>query len=103
MQMVERTVTIQNSYGLHARAAAILVNKSSRFQSRIELEKDGHIVDGKSIMGILMLAAEKGSLLTIRAHGEDESEAVEELGALLSRNFEDEYNRVSKKEGGKQC
>ena len=96
--MIERIITIQNSYGLHARAAAILVNRSSKFQSRIELEKDGHVVDGKSIMGILMLAAAKGSNITIRAQGTDENIAIRDLGDLLSRNFEDEYNQLEDKQ-----
>ncbi|OGL45549.1 MAG: phosphocarrier protein HPr, partial [Candidatus Schekmanbacteria bacterium RBG_13_48_7] len=84
---------MQNFYGLHARAAAILVTKASKFKSRIEIEKDGQIVDGKSIMGILMLAAAKGTQITIRAEGSDESIAFEELSNLLSKDFEEEYKK----------
>lgn len=94
--MIEREVVIQNFYGLHARAAAVLVNKASKFQSRIEIEKDGNIVDGKSIMGILLLAAAKGSRIKLRTVGEDESEAMEALCSLLSRDFEDEYKHIGK-------
>jgi len=97
--MKEREVTVENTYGLHARAAAILVTQASKFKSRIELEKDGQVVDGKSIMGILMLAAAKGSNLKLRADGEDEDNAIEELSTLLSTNLETESKEHTDKKG----
>ena len=84
---IERTVTISNRYGLHARPAAEFVKLSSRFSSRIMVEKDGLEVNGKSIMGVMMLAAECGSSLRIRALGEDSAEAVEALASLVIGGF----------------
>lgn len=83
----ERVVVIQNRYGLHARPAAEFVKLSSRFQCSITLEKDGLEVNGKSIMGVMMLAAEFGASLTIRAVGDDADEALEALAALVQRQF----------------
>ncbi len=83
----ERIVVIQNRYGLHARPAAEFVKLSSRFTSKVTVEKDGLEVNGKSIMGVMMLAAECGSALTIRTTGEDADEALEALTALVSNRF----------------
>jgi len=83
----ERTVTIRNRYGLHARPAAEFVKLSSKFTSDISVEKDGLEVNGKSIMGVMMLAAECGSKLKIRAIGEDAVEAVEALAILVRGQF----------------
>jgi phosphocarrier protein len=82
-----RTVTIRNRHGLHARPAAEFVKLSSRFKSRVIVEKDGLEVNGKSIMGVMMLAAEYGSTITIRAVGRDSREAVEALCALVMNEF----------------
>lgn len=89
--VVEGTGKIVNPLGLHARPAAELVKLAGRFQSEIIVRRDGLDVNGKSIMGVLMLAAEVGSELTIRATGPDASEAVEALLALIASGFgEDE-------------
>ena len=83
----ERIVTIRNRYGLHARPAAEFVKLSSKFASDIMVEKDGLEVNGKSIMGVMMLAAECGSELRIRAVGQDADEAVEALATLVRDRF----------------
>lgn len=88
--MEVRTFVIRNKLGLHARAAALLVKTANRFVSEVSLEKDGHTVNGKSIMGILMLAATKGSRVTLKAEGEDEVEAIETLGRLFENKFGEE-------------
>jgi phosphocarrier protein len=90
MNQASRTVRIVNRAGLHARPAAELVKLAGRFGSEIWLSKDGVDVNGKSILGVLMLAAEQGSQLTIRAEGEDAAEAAEALAALVDRGFEEE-------------
>ena len=84
MSVVERKVKIQNKQGLHARPAAIFVQIANKYESEIVLIKDDQKVNGKSIMGIMMLAAEKGSIINIIASGDDAQEAVEELGVLLT-------------------
>jgi phosphocarrier protein len=85
--MIERDAKIVNPLGLHARPAAALVKLASGFQAEIEVVKDGMAVNGKSIMGVMMLAAECGSSVTVRADGPDEQQAVEALLALLARGF----------------
>lgn len=85
-----RTVQIENSLGLHARPAAEFVKLAGRFRSDIWVGKDGLEVNGKSIMGVMMLAAEKGSTLEVRARGEDALEAVEALVALVAGGFGEE-------------
>lgn len=84
---VERTVTVSNRQGLHARPAAEFVKLASTFESEIFVEKDELEVNGKSIMGVMMLAAEPGTTLAIRADGEDSEEAVEALVALVEDGF----------------
>jgi len=86
---VERTVEIVNPAGMHARPAAELVKLAGRFGSDIRVEKDGLEVNGKSIMGVLMLAAEMGSRLRISAHGHDAEDAIEALSDLIGRGFEE--------------
>jgi len=83
----ERIVVILNRYGLHARPAAEFVKLSSRFKARVTVEKEGLEVNGKSIMGVMMLAAECGSTLKIRAVGDDADEALEALATLVSDRF----------------
>ena len=87
--MVTRQVTVVNALGLHARAAARFVKVASRFRSQIRVTRGQHTMDGKSILGLLLLAASRGSALTIAADGPDEAEAVEALGALVGRGFEE--------------
>lgn len=86
----ERTVTIVNKYGLHARPAAEFVKLASRFQSDIRVRKEELEVNGKSIMGVMMLAAECGSAITILATGEDAESALDELAALVTNRFGEE-------------
>ncbi len=85
--MKRQTVTIVNQLGLHARAASKLVNTASRFQSEVWLEKDGKRVNGKSIMGVLMLAASIGSELLLETAGEDEQQALDVLSQLIDNRF----------------
>lgn len=88
--MAQIEVTIVNRLGLHARAAARLVNLAGRFEAQIELERDGRRVNGKSIMGVMMLAAAQGSTLTLHAEGADAEQALTELGALIADRFGEE-------------
>jgi phosphocarrier protein len=84
---IERTTTIRNRLGLHARPAADFVKVAAKFQSEISLGKDGVWVNGKSIMGVMTLAAEFGSTVTVRAEGEDAKHAIEALAQCLSREY----------------
>lgn len=86
---VERVVEIVNRAGMHARPAAELVKLAGRFSADIRIEKDGLEVNGKSIMGVLMLAAERGSQLKLSAIGSDAEDAVEALSELIGRGFEE--------------
>jgi phosphocarrier protein HPr len=89
--MINRELNIINKLGLHARAAAKFVTTASKFSSSIQLAKNGQQVNGKSIMGVMMLAAGQGTSLTLIAEGEDEEEAAEALNALVNERFgEDE-------------
>jgi len=84
-----RHVSVTNRYGLHARPAAEFVKLASRFECDVWVEKDGLEVNGKSIMGVLMLAAESGSTLRLRTVGEDAESALEALVRLVERGFGD--------------
>ena len=88
-QAVERMVQIVNRAGMHARPAAEFVKLASRYSADIRVEKDGLEVNGKSIMGVLMLAAVHGSRLRMTATGDDAAQAVEALSALVGRGFEE--------------
>lgn len=85
--MIEEKITIGNLLGLHMRAAGKFAKLAGRYRSRIHLLRDGVAVDGKSIVGILTLAASKGSTITLRAEGEDEKEAFEALKGLVDDKF----------------
>lgn len=85
--MKQQTYVIKNRLGLHARAAAVLVQTAGRFKSEVQLEKEGLEVNGKSIMGVLMLAAPKGSEVTVSVTGEDEAEAMTVIEALIENGF----------------
>lgn len=85
--MIEQTTTVVNPLGLHARPAAQLVRLANTFASEIQLVKDGIPVNGKSIMGVMILAAECGSVITIRAEGADAQAAVAALIELVSSGF----------------
>ena len=86
---VECTLTIMNPLGLHARAAAKFVHTAGRFASRIRVSKGSREMDGKSIMGLLLLAASHGTSITISAAGPDESEALAALCELVTRGFDE--------------
>jgi phosphocarrier protein HPr len=83
----EKTLLIQNELGLHARAATKLVQIASKYPCEITVSKDGHDVNGKSIMGVLMLVASKGSSVTIKAKGDKAAEAVAAICALIDDKF----------------
>jgi phosphocarrier protein HPr len=85
--VVEQTVMIQNELGLHARAATKLVQLASKFPCDVTLSKDGHEVNGKSIMGVLMLVASKGTKVTIKAKGDRAGEVVAAIVQLINDKF----------------
>ncbi|RMD94350.1 MAG: HPr family phosphocarrier protein [Calditrichaeota bacterium] len=88
--MIQKKVKVKNKLGLHARPAALFVKTAAKFKSDVFLSRNDHEVNGKSIMGVMMLAAEKGSELTITVNGEDENEAMEALLKLFNNNFDEE-------------
>ncbi len=90
MVVVERVMTVVNDLGLHARPAGEFVKVASRFESDVWVAKDGESVNGKSIMGVMTLAAECGSQLTVRAEGTDAEGAVAALERLVAGGFSDE-------------
>lgn len=81
---------IRNQLGLHARPAALFVKKASKYLSRVTISKDGIEVNGKSILGILMLACEKGSRIILKVEGEDEKKCIKELLDLVKEKFDEE-------------
>ncbi len=85
--MISQEFTIVNKLGLHARASALLVKTASRFTSDIKIEREGIEVNGKSIMGIMMLAAAKGCTIVVKISGEDETEAMTVIGDLIRNGF----------------
>ncbi len=85
--MIRRTVRIQNRLGLHARAAARFVHTAARFESRVTAGRDGRVMDGKSILGILLLGASRGTTIEITAEGSDEAAAIEALVTLVESHF----------------
>jgi phosphocarrier protein HPr len=87
MARAERSFVVVNSLGLHARAAAQLVQLANRFRSEIHVEKDGMNVNGKSIMGVLTLAAAKGSTITVSCEGEDAEHAMTAIAKLIENGF----------------
>jgi phosphocarrier protein HPr len=87
VETVSREVVVANSQGLHARPAERLAREARRWQSRIELVADSQRVDGKSILDVLTLAAEAGTRLVVEATGPDAREALEAIGSLFDRNF----------------
>ena len=87
--MIEQSLIIENRLGLHARPSAMFVQMAAGFVSQVFLIKDGFEVNAKSILSVLMLAAEKGSEIIIKTDGEDEKEAIETLGAFLKGSMDD--------------
>lgn len=90
MASADRICEILNELGLHARPATKFVRLATQFCSDVELEKDGQRVNGKSIMGVLMLVAGKGTKVTVHASGDDAAQCVETLAALIANRFEEE-------------
>ncbi|EEF58937.1 HPr family phosphocarrier protein [Pedosphaera parvula] len=88
--IMTKELMVSNKLGIHARPAAMFVKIANRFDCDIFVEKDGEKVNGKSIMGLMMLAAGPGSRLTVHAHGSDASDAIAELESLLHRKFDEE-------------
>jgi len=88
--VIEKEVDITNKVGLHARPASLLVEAAHKFRSRIWIEKDGQVANGKNIMSLLLLSADKGSSIKIRAEGSDASEAVQTLVQLVKNKFGEE-------------
>ena len=88
MGKITKKISIKNKQGLHARPAALFVQIANKFDSRITVRHDGEEVNGKSIMGILMLGAEKGSLIIIEADGSDADKALEELEKIINSEEE---------------
>lgn len=89
MPHLQRTVTIINKLGLHARAAAKLVTEAARHESNLKITRDGRTVSGKSIMGVLMLAAGKGTRLELEADGHDAMAALDGVSNLIARKFDE--------------
>jgi phosphocarrier protein HPr len=85
--MITRTVVVVNQLGMHARAAARFVHTASRFSAAIKVSRQGRVMDGKSIMGLLLLAASRGSKITITADGADAQDAVDALAGLVESGF----------------
>jgi len=88
--VISDTLVIKNKLGMHARPAAMFVQTAARFAAEITVSKDGNDVNGKSVMGMMMLAAEHGSSVVITADGPDEGEALAALRQLFERKFEEE-------------
>jgi phosphocarrier protein len=87
--MTSCAVTVTNPLGLHARAAARFVHAASRFDARVRVARGGREIDGKSIMGLLLLSASQGTAITISADGADEVQAIEALRTLVERGFDE--------------
>ncbi len=89
-QRLVRELVIQNRYGLHARPAALFVKTSNRYKAEVWVEKDGEEVNGKSIMGLMMLAAGHGSKLTVSASGSDAEKFLKEIEELVASRFHED-------------
>lgn len=87
--MVQHVVTIRNRAGMHTRPAAALVKLAAKFKADFFIEKDGFEINGKSIIGVMTLAAEQGSTMLLKLDGEDEQEALKEIVALVERGFDE--------------
>ncbi len=90
ISIMTRDFKVSNKLGIHARPAAMFVKTANRFHCDIFVEKDGEKVNGKSIMGLMMLAAGPGSKVTVHAHGHDAPQALAEIETLMNRKFDEE-------------
>ena len=88
--MLQREVEIRNKLGLHARASAKLTQLAARYQSEVQMSRNGRKVNAKSIMGVMMLAANKGSKIILETDGADEAAAIDALAALIADRFGEE-------------
>jgi len=88
--MIEKEITVSNKHGLHARPAALLVKIAAKFSSACTIEKNGVSINGKSIMGVMALAAEPGSVLKLQIDGSDEKEAMKAIIELFENKFEED-------------
>lgn len=88
--MIEQQLEIINKLGLHARAATKFANTAIRFNSDIEVDVGGKAIDGKSIMSLMLLAAAKGTIITLRVSGDDEQQAFNDLEALINNRFDED-------------
>ncbi len=88
--MIEREVTVRNRAGLHTRPASMLVRTASQFDSEIYLQRDNYEINGKSVIGVMTLAAEQGATLTLIVNGEDEDDAAEAIAELFEDGFGEE-------------
>lgn len=88
--MTKKTVVVQNKTGLHARPAALFVQTANKYESKIEIEKEGKKINAKSIMGVMSLAVSCGTEITIYADGKDETEAIKDLTKLIESKFGEE-------------
>lgn len=93
--VVEKTVTVVNPMGIHMRPADLLSRAAGRFQSTIEIEKDGQAIDCKSIMSILTLGARQGTQLSLRATGPDAQQAIDELAGLIEQGFDESDTQMA--------
>lgn len=85
--MIEATVTVQNRAGIHTRPASIIVRTASKFEAEIFIQRGAYTINGKSVIGVMTLAAEQGAELTLRADGPDEEDAIATLKDLFDRGF----------------
>lgn len=90
--MIEKTVTIQNKTGLHARPATALVKLAGKYESEFYIYRHGYQINGKSILGVMTLAAEQGAELKIELNGPDETEATQAIVALIESGFKEVYD-----------
>jgi phosphocarrier protein HPr len=87
---IKKEMVVANKLGIHARPAAMFVKTANRFEADVFVEKDGETVNGKSIMGLMMLAAGPGSKIRVQAEGQDAAEAVQQIEALVKRKFDED-------------
>lgn len=87
MPDVREKFEIVNKLGMHARAATKLVQMASRYRSEVQIEKDGHVANAKSVMGVLLLCGHQGSTVTVSAHGDDADDAIRAIGSLIAERF----------------
>lgn len=87
MPDVREKFEIVNKLGMHARAATKLVQMASRYRSEVEIEKDGHVANAKSVMGVLLLCGHQGSTVTVSARGDDADDAIRAIGSLIADRF----------------